>query len=571
MPEFQCEPLAALVRQLVYAPPPRRRQQIDRAEALYGQIEPEHHYPLEWVTLQITSYRPEGEEEPVTLVGEAVRQDLLLLVEALSDSLDDSFDDYDPRPFDLDGLCARLRVSAKTIGRYRREGLFARRLRGRDGRRRLAFLPASVERFLDAHGGPVRQAARFSRMDDKTRHAIITRARRIASHVDTSPFAVARHLAGKYQRSTEAIRRLLIQHDRRDPRTAIFRAHTGPLTLEQQREIHRAYHRGESVSALARRYGKARDAVYRAINHRRAAALKQLDLRCIKSPTFDRPDAEPVILGGALSDVIKASDRGAEEQRPANRLGEEKVLEALPAYVRDIYEAPMLDQSTEQALFVRYNFLKYRARQRRQALDRHRPAAGALDRIETYLRRAVTVKEQLARSYLRLVVSVARRHSVSARAGDESLIDLVGEGNVVLLDAIETFDAGRGNRFSTYLSWALMRHFATRRRKSERAMARPAAEAMAEYWPVAMNPALAAGEQAEHTRHTLGRLLGELDDRERLVLTRHFGLAEGDAPSPEPRTLAEVGEELGISAERARQIEHAALDKLRRAARQDDA
>jgi RNA polymerase sigma factor (sigma-70 family) len=112
-----------------------------------------------------------------------------------------------------------------------------------------------------------------------------------------------------------------------------------------------------------------------------------------------------------------------------------------------------------------------------------------------------------------------------------------------------------------------MRHFAQRRTS-------PAAQSPAatggEYWPATMNPAVAAMEQAEHVRHSLASLLSELDERERLIITRHFGLGnrqtDGDDEPAEAQTLAQVAKELGISAERARQIEHRALRRLRQAA-----
>jgi RNA polymerase primary sigma factor len=561
MAGFVCEPLAELTRQLVYAPAGRRRMQMDRAEALYDQIHPDHRYPLEWVTRQITGYAPDTSDESVTLVGLAVRQDLVRMVDVLGDSLDETPADYDEPPLSLNDLGERWQVSGKTIGRYRRQGLFARKLRLDDNRRHIMFLPSSVERFEATHPGRIKQATQFSRIDDATHHAILTRARRIAGRVTVSPFVVARHLAPKYGRSVETVRRMLVEHDKRHPRFAIFRDHTPPLTLKQQRVIHRAYHRGVSVTKLAERFGKARDAIYRAINHRRAAALAELDLRCIEMPTFDRSDAEEVICAGDVNDMIAAAARSPDKDKPSDTAETQALLEGLPAYVRDIYDVPLLGAEAEQALFVRYNFLKYRARQLRAQLDRYRPSAGTLDRIETYLRRAVTIKQHLVRANLRLVVAAARRHATARSHKQQSLVDLVGEGNLVLLEAIETFDAARGNRFSTYLTWALMRHFATAKRKQAAALSDDQVQRL-EYWPAAMNPALAAAEQAEYTQHTLEQLLGELDDRERLVITRHFGLGQRE----QPHTLAEVGQEMGISAERARQIERTAMTKLRRAA-----
>jgi len=245
------------------------------------------------------------------------------------------------------------------------------------------------------------------------------------------------------------------------------------------------------------------------------------------------------------------------------------VSDGLTSYIQQLYEQPMLEPEPEKVLFVRYNFLKFRAAQLREKLDAYHPRSRDLDRIETYLRRAVSLKEHLVNANLRLVVSVARKH-LGGREGfsPQALTDLIGEGNLVLVEAIETFDASKNNRFSTYLTYALMRRFARASGKHiEQTKKIPeAAAARREYWPAAMDPEQDHAEHAEHVSHTLSRLLGELDDRERFIITRHFGITTESGYTPEPQTLAQVAEELNISAERARQVEHHAMKKLRRIA-----
>jgi RNA polymerase sigma factor (sigma-70 family) len=568
MADYRCEPIAELARQMGFTPPARRRRQIDRAEKLYWQLDPVQNYPLEFVIYHITGYRAGEQDESVLMVGRAVQDDLLKFVEEVGDTLNDSAEDYNPPAMDLPELCSQLNVSSKTISRYRRAGLFARRFVFAGGRKKLGFLPASVERFLESRPHQTQAASRFSRIDESTRHAILTRARRIAGRVDTSPYIVARHLAEKFGRSTETIRRLLVEHDRAHPRFAVFPDHTPPLTEKQQRVIHRAYHRGISVARLAEHFGKSRDAIYRAINHQRALAVRQLDISFIKSPTFDLPDAEQVILDPARPDVPVAAK--AVDESPSTTPGHQ-AMDALPTYLSQLTPPAPPDRVTEQNLFARYNYLKYRAALLRDRLDKYHPAAGDLDRISTWLRRAAGIKQYLVQCYLRLVVSVARKHAASlGRSAGQSLIDLIGEGNLVLLDAIDQFDAGRGNRFSTYLTWALMRHFATQHNRDRSPTTVGMETGGSFYWPSALNPALAAIEQTEHVQHALATLLGELTDRERYIISRHYGLADETDRTADPQTLASISGELGISAERARQIEQRALVKLRRAARDLD-
>ncbi|MDH3584633.1 MAG: sigma-70 family RNA polymerase sigma factor, partial [Phycisphaerae bacterium] len=155
---------------------------------------------------------------------------------------------------------------------------------------------------------------------------------------------------------------------------------------------------------------------------------------------------------------------------------------------------------------------------------------------------------------------------------DHDLAELVAEGNLVLLETVETFDPGRGNRFSTYLTWALMRRFADATRRL-RPMPTLPSDLGGEYWPAGLNPNVAALEHTEAVDHALGRLLEHLDDRERFIVTRHFGIGTeadtGEAGAPgEPQTLAQVAAALDITPERARQIEHRALGRLRQTARE---
>ncbi len=546
MATYRSDVLEDLARQLAFAPAEKRRDHCEAAELLYWQIDPDRSYPYDFVVYRITGYRPDAEEEEITLAGEAIRHDLPVLVEQLSETLGDTVEGYTPRPLDLDEVCDRLNVSAKTISRYRKRGLFARRLVFPGGKKRLAFLPASVERFIENRGEQTKKAAGFSRIDEETRHAILTRARRIRSRVDASMFAVAHHLAPKYGRSVEAVRLLLLKHDESDPRFAIFRDRRPPLSEREHRVIYRAYSRGIEVSRLCERFGKTRDAIYRAVNLGRAYELRRIRIHYVANPTFDRPDAEEVILGSALPP-------------------EDATVDGRPLSPGD---APLLDAASERKLFVRYNYLKHRAIRVRGQLDPHRPKSTDLDAIETYLRRAATIKNRIMRANHRLVVSVARQHHAELGAsGERSLDEWISEGHRVLARAVESFDVAKGNRFSTYLTWALMRQFAWAESARSEAVSLDSPAARADAGFITRDTASAEEADTEQDRHTLDQLFTVLDDRERRVVSQHFGLpAEGDDESG-PHTLAEIADRLGISTERARQIEHRAIAKLRQRAR----
>ncbi len=448
MPDYRCQSIRALARQLAFSPPGQRRAQVDRAESLYWEVDPEGSYPIEYLAYRITGLRAEPDdidaESEAILFGAAVRLDLLALVTELSGTLADGPDAFDPPPLTTQQVAAELGVTTRTVARYRSQGLFARQLVGPHGRGRVYFLPASVQRFVASRPGRADEAARFARMDEPTRHAIVIRARRIRSRTDASAFGIAQHLARKYGRSVETIRQCLVHHDQRDPRFAIFRDRTPPLTEKQQRVIHRAYGRGVPVRKLRERYGKGRDAIYRVINLQRARALAARDLGYIASPTFDRDDAEEVILGGAW---------------PLESAGVVGRVPAEPA------EFAPLHAEQEQAMFVRYNYLKHRAAKIVAGLDRYHPAATRLSEAERYVAAAEALRRHLMDIYRPLVRAVAAQHrndqSITAPASPERLT-AVGES--VLGDMIWQFDATRGPRFATALTWALMRHYAAEAR-----------------------------------------------------------------------------------------------------------
>ena len=79
-----------------------------------------------------------------------------------------------------------------------------------------------------------------------------------------------------------------------------------------------------------------------------------------------------------------------------------------------------------------------------------------MDQIDELYEGAVLVKNKIVQSNLRLVVSIAKRHVAST----DDFFALVSDGNMSLIRAVEKFDYSRGNKFSTYASWAIMKNFA---------------------------------------------------------------------------------------------------------------
>jgi RNA polymerase sigma factor (sigma-70 family) len=174
-----------------------------------------------------------------------------------------------------------------------------------------------------------------------------------------------------------------------------------------------------------------------------------------------------------------------------------------------------------------------------------------LDRLHL---QATLIRDRLVLANQALVVSIAKRH-VQA---DLSLDELVSEALTPLLKAVEKFDATKGFKFSTYASWAIMKHFA--RIVPEHGQAARHIVSLGQEDLDLVLPGVADVDEAEAFQRSkaVQQALEELDDRERAILTNRFSLDR----QGEPRSLSELGKELGVSKERVRQIESKAMDKL---------
>ena len=447
-------------------------------------------------------------------------------------------------------LARQFRVSRKTVSRWRRRGLIGRRFLF-DGHRRIGFLQSTVDRFAADNVEQVQRGTRFARLTDEVRHQIIERARAI-TQAGASLMEVTRRIAQEMGRSPETIRCTLTRFDVKRPGMATFPQLHQPVPTETKRQILQQHRLGVSAEALAEQFCQTRTSIYRIIREMLAARIVELPLNSMGNEQFARLRSEK-----KQRDILGPMP---ECGLPAKK---SRVPSGMPAYLASLYEVPLLTREQEAHLFRKMNYLKYLARKLRETLDLDRPKVRLMDRIEKLYEESVAIKNQIIRANLRLVVSIAKRYVGPA----EEFFELVSDGNISLMRAAEKFDVSRGNRFSTYASWAIIKNFTRTISVALRNRDRFCTSHSEKFSTIEDARANQYEQESAQLRREseVQRILKRLDTRERQIIEDRFGLARGQ----EPRTLKQVGAAMGITKERVRQIQTRTMGKLRQAAEED--
>jgi len=216
-----------------------------------------------------------------------------------------------------------------------------------------------------------------------------------------------------------------------------------------------------------------------------------------------------------------------------------------------------LRPAEEAVLFLRYNYALYRlarlvkAQKRRVCLPRAR-------QMVTWFCRAGRCRADLVRANMPLVLAMAKR----TRVPNVEFAELVSEGNMALLRAVDKFDVARGYKFSTYACRAILKSFNRLATKTGR---------YRQHFPTEFDPDMERSDydvkkhQMQHDdsvdalREILARNTAGLSDVERRIVMERFAIGSAGRG----RTLAEVGQMVGLTNERVRQIQNLALAKIR--------
>ncbi len=548
MYNYQSSIIADLAAQLKRGPRRLSVRQLSNIEFILSVIEAGKSYPFDFILHALTGFRARGGDgQGSTLLGEeSIRADLVTLGEDISAAAEIPASCCIEGVHTVSGLAKRFDVSTKTIFRWHRRGLVGWRVRFDDRRMRLAFPDRCVRRFVAKNVELVHRGSSFSQLTKSEREHIVARARELADSSERTVNSVARIIAGETDRAVETIRLILKSFDEAHPKTGVFNRSNLKVDADDERlKIWEAYSDGTSIKALGRRFGRSAGELYRIITEMRARELKSRTIEFIPSDEFENPIADGEILNDPAA---AAPDNGPTPNK--------RIPSDLPPYLQQLFRIALLTPEGERALFRKFNYLKYKADALRRELDPESVAAKQLDEIEALLARADKLKGQITQANLRLVVSIAKRHANPTR----DFFEIVSDGNVSLMRAVEKFDYSRGFKFSTYASWAIMKNYARTIPEHKHHLDRyqTGREELLEHiaGPV---PEEHESDYLPAVRSTLDQMLGTLDERERNILRQRFGIDE----HREPQTLQQIGRRFGVSKERIRQLEARAMSKLR--------
>ena len=551
MRKIKSQNLAQLLMELRFTPQKKRQKQLDAAEQLLAIIDKDKEYPFEFVCFRITGFHPKSEAASELVKGDELLEDLRVFVSKLGGRLAPAADKQNQKIYTIEELAKTLNVSTKTVHRWRRRGLTARKYVFGDGLKRLGFLQSTVNEFVEAHPDLVGQAKEFARLTDAQKRQIIRQAARLSATTNLSRHQIISRISEQTGRSHETIRYTLRNYEKAHPGKAAFKKSAGTLESTQAAEIYRLVRQGCPVRELIERFARNRSSIYRIVNRRRARAIQARRIEFIASSEFFQPDADNTIPAIPLERVQESRTKAIER---FESVGEYFV----PEYLQILKQTPVLTRERELELFRRYNYLKFLASRKRAELKLSRVAGTMLAEIEGHLAEAEEIRRTIVEANLRLVVSIASKHAGMGTDFGE----LVSKGNFALINAVEEFDYTKGFRFGRRAALSIAKEYARLSGKGTK-MPRTRADQMGDIERDLRTRLVADAASIEKARRSLVQVIrNELAESEQYVILHRYGLV-GSPVRKETKTLQQIGEEIGLSKERIRQIELTALQKLR--------
>ena len=538
MSRYHSHLINELRMQLCYSPERRRQEQLDRLEQLIPEIKPGRAYRFDLIAERITNYKP-SKCTAEKISGADLRYDLAFLMEDLSILLEIEAASQPEAVYSTNQLMDMFDVSLHDIFAWRVEGLPVRYYVMPDGEKRMGVRRSAIDSFMSTVVANAVRSPKFSKASERQ---ILQEAAKLLAKLPLSLSQVADALKERFGLAQLAAKCIIKEHDLRDPGKAFYRDSFEPLPESAKLEIFSAHREGASVQRLMNKYGRSRQDLYRIVRQVRAERIIGEGVECIFNAEFDAPHADFAIL---------KINSARNEHLPVGRRDTH-----VPSYLTDLCKVPLLGKEEEPDLFRRYNYLKYRLYRVWQDTAPSQLTPAILEDMRWLRNESTELRNRILEANLRLVIRMAYKH-VGPLA---NVNELISDGNVSLMQAVEKFDYAKGFRFSTYASWAILKNFAKSipedNYRGEKFMTGQCD--LLDAVPDSKDQ-LARDEAAVSLRSAINRVLGKLNARERQIVASRFGIGQTD----HAQTLGEVGEDMHVTRERIRQIEARAIEKMR--------
>ena len=239
-----------------------------------------------------------------------------------------------------------------------------------------------------------------------------------------------------------------------------------------------------------------------------------------------------------------------------NRARKQKLSTDMPAHLARLCEAELLTASEERELFKSMNYLKYKANALRSAIDPNDVDMEMLETGEQLLADATAIRDRIVQANTRLVMSVVKKFVSPQHPFD----DMFSDGIETLIGAVDKFDYDRGFRFSTYAYRSIARSAYRTIKNRQKEQGRYVSSGDEAFDVTDEGKVGLFNERTWNTlRSVIVKLLGQLDGREQFIIRGRYTLGDDH----KKRTFQSLADELGVSKERARQLEQRAMGKLR--------